>query len=248
MIMSSGESILHSNMNHENTITVNVISDSCGATCDCTTRLDLSWNNAVKKEIYRVNDACGTRNETCSLSTPHQQVTPSVGPVKENMNIRLRKSKPSDIQFMREMLYEAVFWRPNPNKPSLKEGLADPGVRNALVDWGEREGDAAVIALDDSKPVGAAWYRFYTDDNCIRGYMDKTVPVIVIAVHNNYRRQGIGEKMIEWLIDHASKHSIQELSLMVSKDNHAIMLYRKCGFLEYADTGDSLLMLRKTET
>ncbi len=46
---------------------------------------------------------------------------------------------------MREMLYEAVFWRPNPNKPSLKEGLADPGVRNALVDWGEREGDAAVI-------------------------------------------------------------------------------------------------------
>ncbi len=247
MIMSSGESILHSNMNHENTITVNVISDSCGATCDCTTRLDLSWNNAVKKEIYRVNDACGTRNETCSLSTPHQQVTPSVGPVKENMNIRLRKSKPSDIQFMREMLYEAVFWRPNPNKPSLKEGLADPGVRNALVDWGEREGDAAVITLmiqSQSERPGIDSTQMTTAS----GYMDKTVPVIVIAVHNNYRRQGIGEKMIEWLIDHASKHSIQELSLMVSKDNHAIMLYRKCGFLEYADTGDSLLMLRKTET
>ncbi len=67
------------------------------------------------------------------------------------MNIRLRKSKPSDVQFMGEMLYEAVFWRTNPNKPSSEEGLADPGVRNALVDWGEREGDAAVIALDDSK-------------------------------------------------------------------------------------------------
>ena len=97
-------------------------------------------------------------------------------------------------------------------------------------------------------PAGAAWYRFYTDDNCIRGYINETIPVIAIAVHKNYRRQGIGEKMIEWLIDHASKHNIQKLSLMVSKDNHAIRLYRKCGFLECADKGDSLLMLRKTET
>lgn len=148
---------------------------------------------------------------------------------------------------MREMLYEAVFWRPNPKKPALEEGLANPGVRNALVDWGQRDGDAAVVALLDSTPAGAAWYRFYTDDNCIRGYMDETVPVIVIAVHENYRQQGIGEKMIAWLIEHASKRNIQKLSLMVSKDNHALRLYRKCGFQEYADKGDSLLMLRRTE-
>jgi ribosomal protein S18 acetylase RimI-like enzyme len=164
------------------------------------------------------------------------------------MDLRLRKSKPSDIQFLREMLYEAVFWRPNPDKPSFEEGLTDPGVNNALVDWGKRDGDATVVALIDSMQAGAAWYRFYTDDNCIRGYMDEKVPVIVIAVHKNYRLQGIGEKMIAWLIDHASKRNIQKLSLMVSKDNHAIRLYRKCAFLVYADTGDSLLMLRKTET
>jgi len=148
---------------------------------------------------------------------------------------------------MREMLYEAAFWRPNPNKPAFEAGLADPGVRNALVDWRERAGDTAVIALDDTILAGAAWYRFYTDNNCIRGYIDETIPVIVIAVHRNYRRQGIGEKMLAWLIEHASKRDIQKLSLMVSKDNHAIKLYRKCGFLEYADTGDSWLMLRKTE-
>ncbi len=164
------------------------------------------------------------------------------------MNIRLRKSKPSDIQFMREMLYEAVFWRPNPNKPSFEDGLADPGVSNALVDWGERAGDTAVIVLVDSIPAGAAWYRFYSDDNSIRGYINETIPAIVIAVHENYRRQGIGEKMVDWLLDHATKHHIQALSLMVSKDNHAIKLYRKCGFQEYADKGASWLMLQKTAT
>ena len=163
----------------------------------------------------------------------------------KNMNALLRKSKHSDLPFMKEMLYEAVYWRPNPNKPSFDEGLANPGVSNALDNWGNREGDVAVIALVDANPAGAAWYRFYSDDNSIRGYIDETIPTIAIAVHKDYRRQGIGEKMMEWLIDHASKHNIQRMSLMVSKDNHAIKLYRKCGFLEYADKGDSLLMVRK---
>ena len=145
---------------------------------------------------------------------------------------------------MREMLYEAVFWRPNSDKPSLEESLSDPGVNNALVDWGKRQGDAAVTALVDSIPAGAAWYRYFTEENCIRGYINETIPVIVIAVHDDFRRQGIGGKMIEWLIDHAANHNIHELSLMVSKENHAIGLYRKCGFREYADKGDSWLMLR----
>jgi ribosomal protein S18 acetylase RimI-like enzyme len=162
------------------------------------------------------------------------------------MNILLRESRSSDMPFMKEMLYEAVFWRPNPNKPSFEEGLAAPGVSNALVDWGERDGDIAVIALVDSLPAGAAWYRSYTDDNSIRGYIEERIPALVIAVHRDYRRQGIGEKLIDWLIDHASTHNVHRISLMVSKDNHAIHLYRRCGFLEYADEGDSLLMLRKT--
>jgi GNAT superfamily N-acetyltransferase len=142
------------------------------------------------------------------------------------------------------MLYEAVFWRPNPQKPSLKEGLALPGVRNALVQWGTRAGDTAVIACRDTLPVGAAWYRIYTEEHAIRGYIEPTIPVVVIAVHHDYRRHGIGRKMLHWLIQHASEHHIHALSLMVSKDNHARHLYQQCGFLEHADTGDSVAMVR----
>jgi ribosomal protein S18 acetylase RimI-like enzyme len=138
------------------------------------------------------------------------------------------------------MEYEAIYWRAlaQGNAPSFE------AVNNASADWGERDGDVAVVALVESIPAGAAWYRFYTDDNCIRGYIEETIPVVVIAVHRDYRRQGIGKNLLEWLIDHASTHNIQKISLMVSKDNHAIHLYRKCGFLDYADKGDSLLMLR----
>jgi GNAT superfamily N-acetyltransferase len=151
------------------------------------------------------------------------------------------------MPFLREMLYEAVYWRTiaNATNPPFEEGLTAPGVRNALVNWGERGGDIAVVGHVDSHRAGAAWYRLYTDDNPIRGYIGDTIPVLVIAVHKNYRRQGIGTRLIEWLIDHASTQHIQHISLMVSKDNPAVQLYRKCWFHDYADEGDSVLMVRK---
>jgi ribosomal protein S18 acetylase RimI-like enzyme len=163
------------------------------------------------------------------------------------MNILLRESRRLDIPFLERMLYEAVFWRKNVNTPSFEEGLADSDVRNALAEWGMRGGDVAVIATIDSIPVGAAWYRFWTDSNSTRGYINEIIPVLAIGVHSDYRHQGIGKKMIEWLISYASTHSIQKISLCVSKDNYALNLYRQQDFLEYADTGDSLIMVRKIE-
>jgi ribosomal protein S18 acetylase RimI-like enzyme len=142
------------------------------------------------------------------------------------------------------MLYEAVFWRASVNKPSFEEGLAYPEVSRALVDWGEREGDIGVVATIDSTPVGASWLRYYTDDHFINGYMNSSTPVLVIGVHRDYRHQGIGGRMIEWLVDYASKHSIQKISLSVSKDNYALDLYRQQGFVEHTDKGDAFIMVR----
>ncbi len=157
----------------------------------------------------------------------------------------LRKSQHSDVPFLREMLYEAVFWRATVNKPSFEEGLAYPDISKSLADWGERDGDTAVVATINSIPIGASWYRFWTDDNFINGYIDEFTPVLVIGVYSDYRHQGIGKQMVDWLIDCASKHSIQKISLSVSKDNYAITLYKQQGFLEYNDIGDAFLMVRK---
>jgi len=160
------------------------------------------------------------------------------------MTILLGESQRSDVPFLRRMLYEAVFWRAGANRPSFEEGLAYPEVGKSLADWGERHGDIAVVATDDSIPVGAAWLRFWTDSNATNGYVDEATPVLVIAVHRDYRRQGIGRRMIEWLVDYASKHSIRRISLNVSKDNYALNLYRQQGFLEYADNRDAFTMVR----
>jgi len=168
----------------------------------------------------------------------------SLKPYWPRMKTILRKSRHSDIPFLREMLYEAVFWRDGATRPSFEEGLAYPEVSKALADWG-RAGDTAVIASVDSIPVGAAWYRYWTDSNSIRGYVDKETPVIVIAVHRDCRHQGVGTRMMEWLIDYASQNSVQKLSLSASKDNYAIDLYRQLGFREHVDKGDWFIMVRE---
>ena len=161
------------------------------------------------------------------------------------MNVHLRSSQPADLPFMKEILYEAVFWRIDDKRPSFEEGSAYPGVIKSLADWGERDGDKAVVATHNEKPVGAAWYRYWTENNYIRGYMDDNVPVLVIGIRQDHRHKGIGTKMIESLIDQAKKSGIQKMSLMVSKDNYAINLYKQQGFLEYSDDEDSFTMVRE---
>ena len=66
--------------------------------------------------------------------------------------IRCRAYTKNDHQFLREMLFEAVFWsRTKNNRPSLEEGLSYGYTKHVLVDFGKRRGDIAVIAEVDEK-------------------------------------------------------------------------------------------------
>jgi len=154
------------------------------------------------------------------------------------------------MPFLREMLFEAVYWRAiaRSDEPSLEHGLAAAGVSHALSSWGKRAGDVAVIASINATPIGTAWYRFWGDDDCIRGHIDSAIPTLVIAVHRDYRCLGVGQQMIEWLACYAAKRHIAKISLMVSTDNQAINLYRKCGFVDYQLIGDSILMTLTIQT
>ena len=60
---------------------------------------------------------------------------------------RVRRAVQSDLPFMRRMLYEAAYWRPEGHRPSIEEGLKHPDLKKLLAAWG-REGDSAVIATD----------------------------------------------------------------------------------------------------
>jgi ribosomal protein S18 acetylase RimI-like enzyme len=160
------------------------------------------------------------------------------------MDLLIRKIDKNNIPFMKKMLYEAVFWRENPNKPSLKEAIELPRVKEAIDGFGKGT-DYGAVALKDSISVGAAWFRLYNQEKYIRGYIDDQTPVLVIAVDEQSRKIGVATKLLRWLIEDMKNTEYERLSLCVTKDNHALKLYEKVGFEVYQDIGDSYIMICK---
>ncbi|MBL8100753.1 MAG: hypothetical protein JNK81_16345 [Anaerolineales bacterium] len=58
LMSSGGDTILHSDPNVGNTIIVHAVSDDCGVTCDCSTRLDIEYEDKIEKGVYRIHDVC----------------------------------------------------------------------------------------------------------------------------------------------------------------------------------------------
>ena len=147
------------------------------------------------------------------------------------MNITIRDASPGDKPFLQAMLYEAAFWRPGQTRPPLDSALADPELAKLLAGWGA-DGDVGVIAMNaEREAIGAAWYRFWTDDHHSYGYVNAATPEIAIGVVQERRGRGVGRKLLDALIERARAAKVWNLSLSVERDNPALRLYEQVGFV-----------------
>jgi GNAT superfamily N-acetyltransferase len=146
--------------------------------------------------------------------------------------VKIKRAEGEDYEFLREMLYEAADWRlPASRRRSLEEVLSDEHVARYIQGWG-REGGVGVVALAEGAPVGAAWYRFLSAAEPGYGFIDEAVPEVTVAVSREWRGRGIGEALMQALIEEARKESVTSLSLSVEEDNPAVLLYERCGFVK----------------
>ena len=160
------------------------------------------------------------------------------------MDLHLRIATNSDFPLFEQMLYEAAFWRPGAERPPLNEALAHPELAKILADWG-REGDAGIVAeSDDGTPLGAAFYRCWTEDNHTYGFVDADTPEFAIGVKAAHRGQGIGSALLEALAQHAKANGFTRLSLSVEKDNPALRLYKRNGYETVDSEGNSWTMVK----
>ena len=156
--------------------------------------------------------------------------------------MNIRTGNENDLPFLKQMLFEAFFWSPDYPRSELQEFLQQPEFRKLLSEWG-RPGDKAVIAEEDDMPLGAAWYRFWTEENHFYGFVDTETPELGIAVRTNHRSKGVGRALIRALINAARDQGIQAISLSVDPSNFARQLYESEGFVKSGESSTSWTMI-----
>ena len=146
------------------------------------------------------------------------------------------------MPFLAAMLGEAAVWRPDKPTPTGDEATADPRYAMYLTGW-PRPGDLGLVAEQDG-PVGAAWYRTYTEANHGYGFVAEDVPELSIAVIASRRHEGIGRRLLVDLIDASLAQGFTAISLSVAENNPARRLYESTGFVLSQKHGPSWTMVR----
>jgi GNAT superfamily N-acetyltransferase len=157
--------------------------------------------------------------------------------------VRYRAAGAQDFAFLATMLGEAAVWRPDKPTPSGDEVMADPRYAMYLAGW-PRPGDYGLVA-EDGGPVGAAWYRTYTEAEHGYGFVGEDVPELSIAVIASRRGKGIGRRLLVGLVEASVVQGLQALSLGVNDDNPARRLYESVGFEPVEHHGISWTMVRR---
>ena len=146
----------------------------------------------------------------------------------------IRRGGTRDVPFLRDMLRHAFYWR-------TPVGDEEPPLTRYVRDWG-RPGDRSLIAIDEFLPVGAAWYRLFTEDERGFGFVDERTPELAIAVVPSQRGRGFGHELLNGLLDCARKDRFAAISLSVAKDNPAVALYRSHGFEQVREDDGAVVM------
>ena len=158
------------------------------------------------------------------------------------MTFAIRPLTPADEPFLWDMLYQALYV-PEGHPPFPREMVHEPEIRRYAQGWGQST-DIGVMALDDERPVGAAWLRLLIGNNKGFGYVDENTPELSIAVLPEYRAKGVGSNLLVRLVEMAKAH-YSAMCLSVSSENPAQRLYQRLGFEVVGENGSSLKMVKR---
>ncbi|GEM_PF-131267 len=160
----------------------------------------------------------------------------------------LRPATADDAAFLWEMLYQALYVPTDQPRPD-RTLLQDPTLAHYVAGWGKRSDDFGMIALDNrsNEPVGAAWWRVFSEADPGWGFVNANTPELSMAVLPAYRGKGIGTALLTKLIE-AAQTRYPALSLSVDPQNPALRLYQRAGFVTVGTSGTSITMYKQFVT
>ncbi len=159
------------------------------------------------------------------------------------MPIIIRDIHESEINFLEEMLYQAIFI-PEGIRKLPREIIYNPELYHYIKDFG-REDDYCLVAESEGVLIGAIWSRIFTSDSKGYGWVDEITPEISMAVDEKFRNKGVGSLLLGAMIEKLKGIGYEKISLSVDIVNFAYLLYKKVGFIDYELTDKSSVMIKK---
>lgn len=138
------------------------------------------------------------------------------------------KVQTSNFNVEMEKFFLDTFYVPENMEPLPREIFSIPYYQKYFKDICSREGDYCFIAQDilSKEVIGAAWTRIIDDIevNC-------DAPFLLISVSAMYRGRGIGSLLLLHILNSLRNDGYTKVYLSVNRQNKAIKLYRRFGFL-----------------
>jgi GNAT superfamily N-acetyltransferase len=128
-------------------------------------------------------------------------VPEAVGPGTVSGVATIRSATARDADFLAKMLAVAVDWRPGTRPRQVASAMGEPALAHCVSDW-PLEGDVGFVGVAaDGRPLGAAWWRYFTGEDPGHGFVDPATPEVSIGVVTGARSRGLGTQLLQALID-----------------------------------------------
>lgn len=156
------------------------------------------------------------------------------------MELSYRPLEPNEYRLLKDFLYHAIYI-PEGVAPPDRSLVESPELRKYYETFG-REGDNSLLAVHNQQILGAIWGRVWKESEKGYGFIREDYPEISLSVLPLYRGLGIGKQLLDRYIEWAKKNNLPGLSLSVSKDNYAVRLYEKAGFIVACEDESDYIM------
>lgn len=156
------------------------------------------------------------------------------------MNIMIREIRETEIQMLKDFLYEAVFIPQGAEAPP-RAVVDTPELQVYVRDFGRQVPDLGLVAEVDGKVIGAVWARIMED----YGHIDARTPSLAIALFKAYRGLGIGTELMRAMFSRLAEKGWGQVSLSVQKLNGAVRLYRRLGFKVADENSEEYIMVKE---
>ena len=153
------------------------------------------------------------------------------------MDYIIREIKKAEYDLLNDFLYEAIYI-PDGVEPPPKSIINCPELQEYVFEFGKRKDDRALVAEVQGNVVGAIWVRIMND----YGHIDNDTPSLAMSVFQKYRGQGIGTSLVQQLLSMEKSFGYSKISLSVQKNNYAVKMYKKAGFLVVDENSEEYIM------